>query len=311
MRLPQWVSQLYRAGLDVSPEDHQRWSLERLCELVHFDAALWGMGNRERGRFHNVKVFGLPVEYAQALELTRELNPVFPSLVSSGGRAIDMAEFLPGDAFHASAVYRQCFSRYGIEAILTTCHADPRSGLFTLLSLYRRQAGARFSAEDRQLFETAAYHMVSAYSHAFFLHITRPRTPQAEQCSAIVDREGVLHEVQPEFLDLLERRFTPYRGRQLPFRFEPDRHEQRIEGLLLQVRPFADLYLVQLRELTPLDGLTDRERQVVLGVCQGLSHKALGRELGLASTTVSSHLYRAYGKLGVESRSALARLVRG
>jgi len=79
----------------------------------------------------------------------------------------------------------------------------------------------------------------------------------------------------------------------------------------LQVRPFADLYLVQLRELTPLDGLTDRERQVVLGVCQGLSHKALGRELGLASTTVSSHLYRAYGKLGVESRSALARLVRG
>ena len=77
----------------------------------------------------------------------------------------------------------------------------------------------------------------------------------------------------------------------------------------MRVRPFADLFLVRVWEKTALDRLTQREREVVQAVCRGLSHKEVGRELGLAPTTVSSHLYRAYGKLGVESRSALARLV--
>ncbi|RKQ88103.1 LuxR family two component transcriptional regulator [Solirubrobacter pauli] len=51
-----------------------------------------------------------------------------------------------------------------------------------------------------------------------------------------------------------------------------------------------------------LDGLTAREREVLVLLARGMSNAEMGRELFLSDTTVKSHVTRVLGKLGVASR---------
>jgi DNA-binding CsgD family transcriptional regulator len=309
--MQQFISQLYRAGVDRPAEDFQRWGLQQLSELVPHDAAIWGMGNAQLGEFHNVKVFGVPMAFANTLQEWGPKNPLFPLLAKHPGKPLDMADEYPDASFYRSELYKKCFKRFGIERILSSGHSDERCGLYTLLSIYRTDRKQPFSNVDKKRFETASYHLIAAYSHAYFLHLARPVSEHSERPAAVVDREGYLHEVEPEFTDLLSRHYPSWRGMRLPLDFVPGPEPVRVDRLWIQAEALADLFVVRIWEETPLDRLTPRERQVVLAVCRGLSHKEVGRELGLAPTTVSSHLYRAYAKLGVESRSALARLVHG
>ena len=55
--------------------------------------------------------------------------------------------------------------------------------------------------------------------------------------------------------------------------------------------------------------LTPRERQVVALVADGLSNKALARELGIAPETAKNHVHNAMAKAGVKSRLQLSAWV--
>lgn len=57
-------------------------------------------------------------------------------------------------------------------------------------------------------------------------------------------------------------------------------------------------------------GLTARELEVARLVAQRKSNKAIGRELGMATRTASTHLSNIYQKLGIGSRGELADLIR-
>ncbi len=55
--------------------------------------------------------------------------------------------------------------------------------------------------------------------------------------------------------------------------------------------------------------LTWREQETAELVAEGLSNKAIADRLGVSVRTVEGHLNHAFGKLGVESRTELVRLV--
>lgn len=57
--------------------------------------------------------------------------------------------------------------------------------------------------------------------------------------------------------------------------------------------------------------LTDREREIVSLVCDGLRNKEIARDLGIAEGTVKIHLNNIYRKLGVDSRVSLVLHARG
>jgi len=52
--------------------------------------------------------------------------------------------------------------------------------------------------------------------------------------------------------------------------------------------------------------LTRREREVATLACQGLANTDIAQRLVISVRTVESHLYSAYGKLGVAGRAELA-----
>ncbi len=53
-------------------------------------------------------------------------------------------------------------------------------------------------------------------------------------------------------------------------------------------------------------GLTPQESQIVRLAAQGLSNRDIAAQLFLSARTVGHHLYKAYPKLGVSSRTDLA-----
>ena len=54
-------------------------------------------------------------------------------------------------------------------------------------------------------------------------------------------------------------------------------------------------------------GLTERERQVLAGVLEGLDNAALARALEISRATVKWHLHNVFAKTGTQNREALLR----
>jgi len=57
-----------------------------------------------------------------------------------------------------------------------------------------------------------------------------------------------------------------------------------------------------------LQGLTDRERQIVVLVADGLSNKEIARRITLTEGTIKIHLHNVYRKLDIPNRTALTAL---
>ena len=57
-----------------------------------------------------------------------------------------------------------------------------------------------------------------------------------------------------------------------------------------------------------LTTLTDRERQIMRLVSEGLSNKEIGRRLNIADGTIKVHLHNIYQKLEINNRTVLAAL---
>ncbi len=56
----------------------------------------------------------------------------------------------------------------------------------------------------------------------------------------------------------------------------------------------------------PEDVLSDREREVLLLVAEGLANKQVGRRLGISESTVKVHLGNIYRRIGVTDRTSAA-----
>jgi two-component system, NarL family, nitrate/nitrite response regulator NarL len=101
-------------------------------------------------------------------------------------------------------------------------------------------------------------------------------------------------EVSPDALVRCLRQI-PYGRRSPPVLKSLDGHDRSAGGLA------GDLS----------DLLTERERQIMHLVCEGLSNKDIGRQLKLSDGTVKVHLHHIYEKLAIHNRTALAMLAAG
>ncbi|NGY05328.1 helix-turn-helix transcriptional regulator [Solimonas terrae] len=304
------IAYLYRSGLQVGASQFRGWALAELARVVRCDGVLWGSGLASELRFHTVTVHGLPASYPAQLQATSATNPILPYILGNLDKPVDMRDVFPDETFFASELYRSTFAPFGISRILSTGHLDRRSGLYSLLSLYRKDRTAVFTESDKQRQQRASYHLFNAASHSFFLHLARTyadRPPDA--AGAVVDAEGLFHEAQPRFLDMLDQQMPDREVQRLPFPIPAPGTIVTHGELMVRCEQLGELYLIIVWPSGPLDRLTVREREIVYCVAQGLSFKQAAKKIGVAPSTVANHLYRVYRKLGVYSRTELAGLV--
>nr|WP_246268800.1 helix-turn-helix transcriptional regulator [Nonomuraea typhae] len=76
-----------------------------------------------------------------------------------------------------------------------------------------------------------------------------------------------------------------------------------------ELRLTGDVPAAPRRDDDPLSVLTAQERQVVRLAATGASNRDIAAQLFLSPRTVGYHLYKAFPKLGIASRSQLAALI--
>lgn len=310
-RVDLFIANLYRAIQRGHVADFRGYALRQMQRLVSFDAALWGSGGQGSQSFHSVVAQGLDAGYIDALERTRALNPLRAALIASPGRAIDMRALMADERLQHSPIYQQCFSRYGVERVMSYLDCDSRTGVYSVISLYRFDRDRAFSDAERRLFERAAFHLVTACAHALFVHVSMHARHDHGQRIAVCDRHGLLYQVEPGFRALLENRFDGSPDGALPFPLPAGGECVHKRGLCIETTPLGDLFSVRIWPCRAIDALVGRDRAIVDGVCRGMTFKDIGRELQLAPSTISNRLYRVYRELGVTSRSSLVRLIHG
>ncbi|MGN6283258.1 LuxR C-terminal-related transcriptional regulator [Frateuria sp.] len=76
----------------------------------------------------------------------------------------------------------------------------------------------------------------------------------------------------------------------------------------LMATALADLRHLLRMDLWPtpdIAPLTDRQREIVRWVAQGLSNKEIGRRMGISPTTVKTHLHNIFERAGINGRQQL------
>ena len=89
--------------------------------------------------------------------------------------------------------------------------------------------------------------------------------------------------------------------------------------LPVYLRYKADLskFLIQHKENVSFDWfcnkyeISKREKEVILGICEGLSNQQIADKLFISLQTVKDHTHRIYGKTDCNSRAQLIRMVQG
>ncbi len=91
---------------------------------------------------------------------------------------------------------------------------------------------------------------------------------------------------------------------------EPDALARAIEAAARGEAPLdpkaARALLSARRAASPADGLSDREREVLAMVAEGLPNKLIAQRLGISEKTVKTHLTSVFRQIGVTDRTQAA-----
>ncbi len=308
---------LHRESRRMGLRELQSFAFEAFGEIVPFDSGAVGNGVIENGsrELFDAYLYRQPPELLTRWPDVRPLDRVAAAALSAPGRTrnLDVGVLYADEP----RMLRHC-REFGQEHWLTTMTVDGRGGLYQAVSVFRADRDRPFSESDRFLTELFVPHFVEAMRTARLQQLGAHGKAAAihPSAAAVVNSEGVVVEAEPGFVDVLSEAFPLWSGPRLPDAFEPVTGEARsltftAEGLYVESVPSHDLRLLRVRRATQVDALTSRELEVAKEFARGASAQAVGKALGIATNTVRVHLCRVYGKLGVGSKTELARVLAG
>ena len=95
----QFISKLYRATTQVNFTEFPEWALEQLRHVIEFDGAIWATGHVSEEAFQTQNSLDIDTSFFELLQKYRDINPIYPALLESKGKAIDMADVIDDGEF--------------------------------------------------------------------------------------------------------------------------------------------------------------------------------------------------------------------
>lgn len=310
-----FLLELYKlTGRGPSPE-FSRHALDLLQNTLPFDSALWGTftGTSDGPQPHWRYLHGLPPQMMEEYEQVKQYDVLNQQAVAHCGRTINIGLADAGLVAHPAIVAHA--RRWGMEHTLATMLLESPLNLYTAVCLYRSDPGRPFSETERQFEEAIVPHLVQAWHLNAVQFLDMPASPASglPRARAIVDRYGVLYNVEPGFAPLLQREVRDWEGPRLPMHMvsalDRKQAEHRSRSLVMSiVRELPDdMVLVSLRARAAIDALSPREMMVAREFASGKTHKEIAKLFGTSPTTVRTQIQVIYTKLDVRTKVDLVR----
>ena len=256
------------------------------------------------------------------------------------GHAVKIADFLTPSEFRRLGLYNEIFRRVGLDQWMTIVLPH---GPHAAIAVSLGRSGKDFSERDRLALNLLRPHLLQAHDNTAALTQVQQESVGMKQVMENLERAVVVLGKKGRLqwcTERAERWIWEYFGSAQDAGHLPDDLRRWVEHqrsalvnqsdiLLLQhplvvkragkrllVRFVADNledhHLLILEEqyirlsaesLKSSLGLTDREAEILLGIAQGKTNKAIAEDLYVSPLTVKTHLQRFYRKLGVKSRA--------
>ncbi len=259
------------------------------------------------------------------------------------GRAVRMSDFLTRPRFHDLGLYQEFFRRLGLEHQLSI-RLPAEAPLMVVVNVNRSRSD--FSRRDRVLMELLRPHLVQAYRNAEGVTELRRGLALLDRGVdglgrglVMLSADGRIRYASRHAEQWMERYFPGRRpgpdrlpeavadwlahqeatlraGDDAPRPREPLVVQGRGARLVVRLVSEAGRSLLVLEEqprqisrrALEAHGLTRRETEVLAWVAEGKTNPEIAAILGLSPRTVGNHLARIFARLGVETRTAAARI---
>ena len=313
--------QLYRLAREEPPETFQDSALAALGKALPFGAALWFAGELVGAefQFHRLHPHRLPIA---AIKEIIEVNRRFPWPMEVTAAAPGAAQLFRAPEVYgapASAAALLYARRWGLEQQLLIAHAEDGQVSGEWLSLHRAYGQRPFAEQDLVLVRQLMPHLVQ--SRLINRSLSLGRATAEPYCApgshrALTLLDGTVLHCGRQVSDSIAAGWPEWNQIRLPSPLLRDltsngcvRIDRRGESIL--ARQFSDSLVLTVQCVPLADRLSRREYEVVRLFGAGRKYQEIGERCGLAPTTVRNIVQKCYRKLGINSRSQLARLVLG
>lgn len=307
---------LYRSTIDVPYGDYSQWVFSLLQSAFPFDSA--GRTNLDT-RTGNVLIVGSDL-YREDTKLlgdwqtVNRYDPVLAHGLSQPGRAT---------TFHVPTLARSMYDAGMRRYVQNNPHHQNGmvilaptivGGHWDALGFYRSHTDQQFSHRDKELVQILAPHVLQA------IKINMCLAGAVESASnfstAIVRANGQLQYLAPSSAALLRLEWPEWPGYVLPAQMTNalcSSSERSFKGkhIVATADISGELMVLQIKALSPLASLSDREAVVAQFYGTGLSTKEIARRMNIAPNTVRNFVQRVYKKLNVNDKAALAVFLSG
>lgn len=307
--------ELYELAEQASYQEFPEAALRLLQRSVGFDGAVLGLGGsggaaQESLQITQAHVHQRDAAILQAYGRVSAGDPVTGAFLGGLERplAVDCLTAYRGPQRGLSEMAE--FSRnYGLRHLLLFGDRPQDALPGRWLVLYR-STNSSFRAEDADYLHATWAHLSRAIGMHRTALLDRQDSARAQRASALVNPQGGIETADAQFLLLLRRQWPDMGGRHLPqplldaLKRGVSYRGQQIE---VSARHQQHLWICCARPVDRLASLTPGEASVARRFAAGLSSKEIARELGVAPNTVRTQLSRAYAKLQVHDKAALAQ----
>ncbi|MGE0312824.1 MAG: helix-turn-helix domain-containing protein [Lautropia sp.] len=311
---------IYRGARELPRVAFEEFALGRIKPLLGFDSALWAQG-RSDGSHADVSWAHQHEIDPDALQVWLDINKgdkVIPTAVGNKHRTV-RAHAPTLFAAPDDADCRAYATRFGCEQLMVMVvpngEADPDAARW--LSLYRASPDTLYTDRERAICNVLMPHLMEALTINRLATLDAPTAAPPRQPAstplAVAEPDGRIRFAQAAFLRRLQSEWSQADQTRLP---QPllaaitGRTEAVVLGRITRARISrrADMLLVEMRALSPIDRLPPRRARVAWLYAQGHTHKQVARELGIAPSTVRNQIATAYRELGIVSRAQLRTL---
>jgi DNA-binding CsgD family transcriptional regulator len=307
---------LHVAGDALPFSDFQREALRLVQAVLPFDSAIWGVGTYQPNgvpQIFSVFLLNQPKEMIADYDRVKDGDRAFAAALTEPGITVNVAaaDVVWGPYGEGMKAH---IERYGMVHTLATLTRGPITELASAICLYRADPAAPFSEIERAMQQVLVPHLVSVYDRSriqFLANAQGAGSRQPQGGAAIVDGHGMLHNASSGFIRLLLSEWPDWRGPIVPLDLlgADALRSSTLNRIVARATPVNDLFLLDLREITPCDNLSEREWGVARAFAEGMSYKEVALHLRIAPATVRNHLSRVYTKLGVSNKAELVHVL--
>lgn len=303
--------ELHRGCRNRAGDDFLIWAMSLVGKMIPHDACFWETGAVVEGEIvvHTSWMKNISAESILVWKRHKHAVTSSSKLLENAGKVVN---FIHAELQKESA-YEPLCRPLGVEQLLGIYFPNERTCLHDAISLCRSCADTPFSELERLALEGLVPHLIEA-RRINYLSGMRSAGAAAIRYkgAAAADFKGVLHAIDDDFLRVAQLEWPHWRGPVLP---EPLRAMLQegtdtvfCDKTVVRYARVSDMFYLDIRARTPVDDLSEREREIGHFFARGRTHKAIARNFDISPSTVRNHLSAIYRKLGIRSKAELATL---